>query len=173
MWLKGWKRRLFASSVAALSVAILATSCSVGSGVGVGGAVVTLFVVLVLAGGTSATQTGCDGTTVEPCLSPPLGDTSGEPGDASDAGVPDAADADGETLEPCLSVRPPDSGQDADSSLDDASDEDAADDVGDGTSDGGETVGTREPDRREIIDRLEDRLPDDVVDRLSEDEETA
>lgn len=167
-----WRVRRLAAAVAVAGVVAVATGCNAGIGIGVGGGLATLLLMLLLAGGSTTAQSGCR---VEPCLSPPVDR------DATDAGdVRDAGDTGGETLQPCLSPPPPDTG-------DDTGDVDGGD-VSDVPSDGtdgdggvpdadangtvdGDAVGSRTPDRQEIVDRLDERLPDDVVDRLADDGE--
>ena len=186
MRLRGWKRHL-AFGLLIGGVTFVA-ACNVGIGAGFGGGIVTLLLLTLFAGGTSATQSACY---LQPCLSPRGTLDDVQAGDTSDGSKGVKRDTTPEdTLRACLSLLPPDTGFDGgatdadvdamqkdapDSNVDptDASGTDGSDDAAD---DGGEAVDAvwrRDAERREILDRLEDRLPDDVVARLSDDEESA
>lgn len=185
MRVRGWQQ--IAIAVLVVTSTFVLSACNVGLGAGLGGGLVTLVLVLLLAGGSSATQTGCDTETVEACLTtlPPDGGwTPPDASDAGDAGTPDAGPdttPSEDVIRPCLSPPPRDSWDPGDQpdAVDDGgapppdSSSDTDSDAANFDGDASEAIGRRSPDRQEILERLGDRLPDDVVDRLSDEDEPA
>ncbi len=189
MMRKGMSRWLLIVSLLVLAGSVL-TACTVSASGGIAAGLIST-VLLLVAVSLGGTQAGCsdfhvgpclspaydggyDDPDVGPCLSPPPPDggwdTDQPDADASDADASDADDADA-YIGPCLSPPPPDTGPDADEpDTGDASD--AADANGADAADGAE-VGSADPERRRILDKMRQRLPADVLERLDDDDKLA
>ena len=138
--------------------ASLLTACTVSASGGIAGLVVTfLFLVGALLAGT--TQTGCaatgcgNGTT---CLSLPENVNQDDP-DAGDTGDTEA-DADDPLLNACLS--PPINMNQPEKDAGDTGESDADSDP--------DAVGSLD-EKRQILEKMNDRLPQDVLQRLEDD----
>ena len=160
------------------------TACALSGSGGIAAVVVTALLVAIGAF-VAVAQTGCSDdpeenqnnyTNIGPCLSPPMPDAYNdgqEDTGTEDAGTEDTgsdADADGDTGEdgdadtggdesldigPCLSPPPPDAYE---------GDDDAGSDDADGDAMG--MTGERD----QILAKMRDRLPDDIVARLDHDD---
>ncbi|MFP4596844.1 MAG: hypothetical protein ACOC9W_00425 [Persicimonas sp.] len=193
---KGMSRWLLIVSLLVLAGSVL-TACTVSASGGIAAGLIST-VLLLVAVSLGGTQAGCsdpdvgpclspaydggyDDPDVGPCLSPPPPDggwDADQPDtDASDADASDADDADA-YIGPCLSPPPPDTGWDADEpDASDAADTNGAD-TNDADTDGadaadGAEVGSADPERRRILDKMRQHLPADVLERLDDDDKLA
>jgi hypothetical protein len=132
--------------------AVFLTACNVSMAGGIaGGSLGTLLLLVLFLGGSATTQSGCIDT--QPCLSY-LPEDQGVGGDAGDD----------MEISPCL--QPPLEDMGTDQGGDSGSRMDAGSDAG-----ADATMGALSPDdRSRLREKYRDRLPDDVLARLDDDE---